>query len=71
MVARRRSSVSLERARAEMTILADRLAREVKADEGWTVTVVPLAAQITGDVRTALLVLQGAVGCSSSLPSST
>ena len=62
VVARRRSSVSLERARAEMTILADRLAREVKADEGWTVTVVPLAAQITGDVRTALLVLQGAVG---------
>ena len=62
VVARLRSSMSLERARAEMTVLADRLAHEVKADEGWTVTVIPLAAQITGDVRTALLVLQGAVG---------
>lgn len=62
VVARLRSSMSLEHARAKMTVLADRLAHEVKADEGWTVTVIPLAAQITGDVRTALLVLQGAVG---------
>jgi hypothetical protein len=62
VVARLRSSISLEHARAEMTGLADRLAHEVKADERWTVTVIPLAVQITGDVRTALLVLQGAVG---------
>jgi putative ABC transport system permease protein len=62
VVARLRPSISLARARAEMAVVGDRLAREVKADEGWTVTVIPLAAQITGDVRTALLVLQGAGG---------
>jgi putative ABC transport system permease protein len=62
VVARLRTSVTLEHARAEMAVVADRLAHEVKADEGWTTTVIPLAAQITGDVRAALLVLQGAVG---------
>ena len=62
VVGRLRSTVSLERARSEMTALGDRLARELKEDQEWNVSVVPLAEQITGDVRAALLVLQAAVG---------
>jgi predicted permease len=61
VVARLKAAMPLEQARAEMVVLADGLAREVKADEGWSVSVVPLAAQITGDVRATLLVLQAAM----------
>jgi predicted permease len=61
VVARRQPDVSLEQARAEMGAIADQLAREDRADEGWAVSVVPLAAQITGDVRAALVVVLGAV----------
>jgi predicted permease len=62
VVARLQEAVPLETARAEMAVLGDRLAHEARENEGWGVNVVPLAAQITGDVRTPLLVLQGAMG---------
>jgi predicted permease len=62
VVARLRSTVSLEQARGETAAFGERLAGELKDDAGWSVSLVPLADQITGDVRTALLVLQGAVG---------
>ena len=62
VVARLRQDVALERARAEMTALGDRLASEVAANRGWNVTIVPLAVQITGDVSTALRTLLAAVG---------
>jgi putative ABC transport system permease protein len=61
VVGRLAPGVSLEGARARMLALADRLAREVKGDAGWSASVVPLATEISGDVRTALIVLQGAV----------
>jgi putative ABC transport system permease protein len=62
VVARLRDGVTVEQARGEMTAIADRLAREVKGDAGWSVAVVELAREITGDVRTSLLAVLGAVG---------
>ena len=62
VVARLRPEVTIDRARAEMTAIADRLAGKVAGNRGWSVTIVPLAMQITGDVSTALRTLLAAVG---------
>src|SRR5205085_12034460 len=62
VVARLRPGVTVAAADAEMDALGRRLAREVKSDEGWTALARPLAAEITGEVRTPLLVLLCAVG---------
>ena len=60
---RLKPGVSIAQARAEMDAISDRLAREFPAEnKGWTVRLVPLQKEIVGDVRTALLVLLGAVG---------
>lgn len=62
VVGRLRDGVSLDAARRDMEGVAALLARENSALEGWSASVVGLARQITGDVRTPLLVLMGAVG---------
>ena len=62
VVARVREGVPIERVRREMETLARDRATEDKRNEGWSATVVPLAEQLTGDVRLPLLVLLGAVG---------
>jgi putative ABC transport system permease protein len=62
VVARLAPGASLVQARAETTILADRLAREIPGNAGWAISVIPLAAQITGEARPTLIVLLGAVG---------
>jgi putative ABC transport system permease protein len=59
---RLRPDVTIARARVEMAALADRMAGESPANRGWSVTIVPLAEQITGDVSTALRTLLAAVG---------
>jgi predicted permease len=61
VVARMRPDVSLARVRADMRLISDRLSTDIPLDRGWAVTVIPLAEQITGDARTALLVVLGAV----------
>jgi predicted permease len=61
VVARMRPDVSLARVRADMRLLGDQLSTAIPADRGWAITVIPLAEQITGDARTALLVVLGAV----------
>src|SRR5439155_1019258 len=53
--------VSLARAQADMTVLGERLAAEAAGNAGWTVSIVPLSQQITGDVRAAFGVLLAAV----------
>jgi predicted permease len=62
-IARFKDGVSVEQARAEMNAIMTQLGREhPNNDQGWTVLVVPLYAEIVGKSRTLLLVLLGAVG---------
>jgi predicted permease len=62
-VARLKPEVTLAQAQSEMSGIAARLA-EVRPEfnREWTVSLVPLHEQVTGDVRLILLVLSGAVG---------
>jgi predicted permease len=62
VVARLRPDTSLDNARAEMAVLGQQMASESPGNKGWGVTVVSLAEQITGDVRTALVIVLGAAG---------
>jgi predicted permease len=60
---RLKPGVSIAQAQAEMDTISERLASEFPAEnKGWTVRLVPMQKEIAGDVRTALLVLLGAVG---------
>jgi predicted permease len=61
VIARRRSDVSIEQARAELAGISARLAREIEADKDWSTTIVPLADQMVGDVRKPLVVVFSAV----------
>ncbi|MDT5293950.1 MAG: putative transport system permease protein [Acidobacteriota bacterium] len=64
MVGRLKPGVEPEQAEAELSVVAKRLQTEypvVDADMGVRVT--PLQKQVTGDIRLALIVLFGAVGC--------
>ena len=60
---RLKPGVSVAQAQAEMDAISGRLAGEFPAEnKGWSVRLVPLQKEIVGDVKTALLVLLGAVG---------
>src|SRR4029453_7732296 len=62
VLARLKPGVSLERAAADMQGVTDRLAVSFpKSNDGWDCVLVPLHEQVVGDVKTALLVLPGAV----------
>src|SRR5690606_36468143 len=57
-----RSGTTLERARAEMHGLAAAMREEYpERQAGWDITVLSLADEVVGDVRTTLLVMFGAV----------
>jgi putative ABC transport system permease protein len=63
VIARLKPGVSLERAQRQMDTIAAGLAAEwPQFDTGWTVHLVPLHAELSGELRPALLVLAGAVG---------
>jgi predicted permease len=62
VVARLRPDATLAGARREMAAIAAAREGEEPGNRGWSASVVPLGEQITGEVRTALLVLLGAVG---------
>ena len=61
-VARLRRAVTLEQARSELDGLAARLQKEFYVS-GWGVRMVPLLEEMTGELRSALLVLMAAVFC--------
>ncbi len=62
VIARLKPGVPLQRARAQMSAISERLARQYPADDkGWGAVVTPLREDLVGDVRPALLVLLGAV----------
>jgi predicted permease len=64
--AKLKSGVPLEKAQADMNVLAARMKRDYPQNYppngGLTISVVPLINQVVGDVRMALYVLLGAVG---------
>ena len=63
VIARLAPGVTMERADAEIRLLAQRRAVEFpKLDANWTANAQPLKENLTGDVRTGLLILLGAVG---------
>ena len=63
VVARLKRGVALKQAQAEMSAISGRLADQYPADDkGWGAIVIPLHADMVGDVRPALLILLGAVG---------
>jgi len=62
-IARLKPGITLSEAQADMDIIAAQVARENPAfDTNWGASVVPMREQFTGDLRTPLLVLLGAVG---------
>ena len=62
-IARLKPGVTMETAQADMNIIAAQLAQENPAfDTNWGVSVVPMRENFTGELRTPLLVLLGAVG---------
>ena len=63
VVARLRPEVSLEQAKTEMTAIGARLEEQYNDfNANWSVNVVTLRTQFTGELRPALLILLGAVG---------
>jgi putative ABC transport system permease protein len=61
-IARLKSGVSIVQAKAELASISSRLEQQYPEDDkGWGATVIPLREQMVGNVRTALLVLLGAV----------
>ncbi|HYG62067.1 MAG TPA: ABC transporter permease, partial [Thermoanaerobaculia bacterium] len=57
-----RPGVTIEAARQEMLPIGERMKKAYVEDTGWGVRPEPLAEQLVGDVRPALLILLGAVG---------
>src|SRR5262245_61126203 len=63
VIARLRSGVTLEQARIEMDTIANRLQQAYpQSNTGWGVFMLPLHEAISGQVRTTMLILLGAVG---------
>ncbi len=61
--ARLKDGVSLSQARAQMKAIASSLTAEIpRFDTGWTVRLLPIRDDVSGDMRPALAVLSGAVG---------
>ncbi|HVG21375.1 MAG TPA: ABC transporter permease, partial [Blastocatellia bacterium] len=63
VIARLKPNVALGQAQAEMDTLADQLRPQFYGDGNWGIKVKPLREQLVGELRPALLILLGAVGC--------
>lgn len=63
MVGRLKPGINIERAQAEMNVIANRLETEyIAQNKGMGIHLTPLSTQVTGDIRLALIILVGAVG---------
>jgi putative ABC transport system permease protein len=61
-IARLKPGISLQQAKAELDTISNRLAQQYpKDDKGWGATAITLREDLVGDVRSALLILLGAV----------
>jgi predicted permease len=61
ILARLKPGVTMTQAQADIGIIAARLREEKHRDRTFTISVVPLTEQVVGNVRTAVLILLGAV----------
>jgi predicted permease len=62
VIGRLKANVTLDQAKSELAAISSRLEQQYPEDDkGWSATVISLHEQLIGDVRTALLVLLGAV----------
>jgi putative ABC transport system permease protein len=62
VIARLKPGIDVNAAKAELGAISTRLEQQYPEDDkGWGATLIPLREQLVGDVRTALLVLFGAV----------
>jgi predicted permease len=61
ILARLKPGVTMKQAQADIDVIAARLRREKHRDRSFTISVVPLMEQVVGNVRTAALILFGAV----------
>jgi predicted permease len=61
ILARLKPGVTMKQAQADIDVIADRHRREKHRDRTFTISVVPLIEQVVGNVRTAMLILFGAV----------
>jgi predicted permease len=61
LMARLRPGVTMAQAQADVSVIAARIRDKDKRDRTFTISVVPLAEQVVGNVRRAVLVLLGSV----------
>ena len=61
ILARLKPGVTMQQAQADIGIIAARIREEKHRDPSFTISVVPLIEQVVGNVRTAVLILFGAV----------
>jgi predicted permease len=61
ILARLKPGVTMEAAQSDIAIIAARLRQEKHRDPSFTISVVPLIEQVVGNVRSAVLILFGAV----------
>ncbi len=62
VIARLKPQITIDQAKSDLAAISTRLEQQYPEDDkGWGATAIPLREQMIGDVRTALLVLLGAV----------
>ena len=61
ILARLKPGVTMKQAQSDIDVIAARLREEKHRDRSFTISVVPLMEQVVGNVRTAVLILFGAV----------
>jgi predicted permease len=61
ILARLKPGVTMQQAQADISVIAARLREQKHRDPSFTISVVPLIEQVVGTVRTAVLILFGAV----------
>jgi len=61
ILARLRPGVTMKQAQSDIDVIAARLREEKHRDRSFTISVVPLTEQVVGNIRTAVLILFGAV----------
>jgi predicted permease len=61
ILARLKPGVTFQQAQSDIDVIAGRLREEKHRDRSFTISVVPLTEQVVGNIRTAVLILFGAV----------